>query len=62
MKHWTIAPAVLAALACIAPAEPADVVGSRLDDVVIEDLAQTEAESFADFTGRAILIEFFAYW
>jgi len=28
----------------------------------IADYAQTGAESFADFQGRAVLIEFFAYW
>ena len=38
-------------------------VGSQLlDEVEIEDLAQTGARSFEDFYGRALLIEFFAYW
>jgi hypothetical protein len=31
-------------------------------DVELEDFAQTEAESYDDFFGRAVLIEFFAYW
>jgi hypothetical protein len=30
--------------------------------VVLEELAQTGAKSFDDFLGRAVLIEFFAYW
>jgi len=30
--------------------------------VVIEDLSQTQARSFSEFYGRAVLFEFFAYW
>ena len=37
-------------------------VGRDLPEVEIEGLAGTPAKSFEDFTGRAILIEFFAYW
>ena len=38
-------------------------IGSRMPEVVeLEGYAQTGAKSFADFTGRAVLIEFFAYW
>ncbi len=37
-------------------------VGSPLPAVELEDFAQTEATSFDDFVGRAVLIEFFAYW
>jgi len=38
--------------------------GSQLpeDLVDLDDFAQTEAKSFEDFTGRAVLLEFFAYW
>jgi len=32
------------------------------DEIELEDLAQTEARSYEDFFGRAVLIEFFAYW
>ncbi|MEM7516002.1 MAG: hypothetical protein AAF368_03635 [Planctomycetota bacterium] len=38
------------------------VVGRALPEADIADLAQTEAESFDDYAGRAVLLEFFAYW
>ena len=41
---------------------PAQDVGSQLGEVILEGYSQTEAESFEDFTGRTVLIEFFAYW
>ena len=51
------------ALAASSPAPaPAGVVGRAFPDVDIEGLTQTGAESFDDFAGRAVLIEFFAYW
>ena len=28
----------------------------------LEGFSQTEAKSFGDFVGRAVLIEFFAFW
>ena len=37
-------------------------VGSYLPDLELADFAQTEASSIDDFVGRAVLIEFFAYW
>ena len=38
-------------------------VGSLLyEGVELDDLTQTGATSYEDFTGRAVLIEFFAYW
>lgn len=37
-------------------------VGDSLPPVVIEELAQTPARSFSEFYGRAVLLEFFAYW
>ena len=40
----------------------ADKVGQQLPPVVLEGLSQTEAESYEEFTGRLVLIEFFAYW
>ena len=54
-----LAPFVLGALAATAHA---DGVGSRVTDVELENWSQTEAQSFGDYTGRAVLIEFFAYW
>ena len=52
-------PALLAALALPAMAQD---VGSTIPELELEGYAQTEAESFDDFFGRAVLIEFFAYW
>ena len=40
----------------------ADKVGQELPPVVLEGLSQTPATSFEEFTGRLVLIEFFAYW
>ena len=38
-------------------------IGSKLPDrFELERLTQTEATSLLDFQGRALLIEFFAYW
>jgi thiol-disulfide isomerase/thioredoxin len=37
-------------------------VGDTLPPVVIEELSQTGARSFGEFYGRAVLLEFFAYW
>lgn len=54
-----LAPAALLALALAAPAQE---VGSTVGPLELSDLAQTEAKSFDDLVGRAILIEFFAYW
>jgi hypothetical protein len=49
------------ALLLAAPAA-AQQPGTSLPDVRLDGLAQTPAESFEDFKGRAVLIEFFAYW
>jgi len=54
-----LAPLALCAAASSAPAQD---VGTQLGEVVLEGYTQTEAESFEDYTGRTILIEFFAYW
>ncbi len=53
--------ALLAALALAVPAR-AGVVGNYLSDVKLEGFAQTKAKSFDDFQGRAVLVEFFAFW
>ena len=52
-------PVLLAALALPAAAQG---VGSTIPEIELEGYAQTPAESFDDFFGRAVLIEFFAYW
>jgi hypothetical protein len=55
---------LLAVGALVLPlAAPAPVgVGGSLGTLPIEDITQSGAESFEDFAGRAILVEFFAYW
>ena len=37
-------------------------VGDKLPAVVLEGLAQSEATSYEEFTGRLVLLEFFAHW
>jgi hypothetical protein len=61
MKHQ---PSVLAALAFAALAlfAPSSQAGGQLPTVELEGFAQTKAKSFDDYAGRAVLIEFFAYW
>ena len=50
-------------LAALPALHGAQDVGSRLPDrFELERLTQTEATSLLDFQGRALLIEFFAYW
>lgn len=62
MKTLSFGPALLAA-ALLVPAAAAQEVGSTLyDGVKLDDLTATRATSFDDFQGRAVLIEFFAYW
>lgn len=36
--------------------------GDTLPPMELQDLAQTGAKSVGDFAGRALLVEFFAYW
>lgn len=54
----------IAAFACAAVPVVAQAqgVGSKLPEVELEGFSQTPAKSFEDYTGRAVLIEFFAYW
>lgn len=37
-------------------------VGEKLPEVVLEGLSQTAATSYEEFTGRLVLLEFFAHW
>ena len=51
------------ALGLLGVAAEAQSVGKQVPSTVpLEDFAQTEARSYGDFLGRAVLIEFFAYW
>lgn len=53
-----------AALFCAAvPAlSGAQGVGSKMPAVELEGYSNTAAKTYDDFLGRAVLIEFFAYW
>jgi len=56
---------LLATLALILPALPLRAEGETfqpLPQVTLEGFTQTKAKSLDDYTGRALLIEFFAYW
>lgn len=55
------APAVLA-LSVLTTGAQAQVGQPVPDDVSLGDFAQTAAEDFEDFSGRTILVEYFAYW
>lgn len=57
-------PLLLTALALAAFACPLRIAqgGDSLPPVALEDFGQTKAKTFEDFSGRAVLIEFFAYW
>jgi hypothetical protein len=52
-------PLALAALALTAPAQG---VGSTVPKLELEGFAQTKAQTFDDYYGRAVLLEFFAFW
>ena len=53
----------LAALLLICSAAAAQVpTGTNLRPMSLGPLQGTEATSFGDFLGRAVLVEFFAYW
>ena len=57
---------VLALLGTLVAATAAPVqaqaIGSTLVADELEGFSQTEASSFDDLFGRAVLVEFFAYW
>ncbi len=40
----------------------ADILGKPLPAVELEGLTQSPANRFEELSGRAVLIEFFAYW
>lgn len=60
--HWTrgvIAPLAVAALGTLTSAQE---VGSPVPALELEGLSNTEAGSYDEMLGRAVLLEFFAYW
>jgi len=51
------------ALLALGAVSGAQAVGTRMpSSFELKDFTQTKAESLGDFQGRALLIEFFAYW
>lgn len=52
----------LAALTGLSAPADAQGVGTPIPEIELEGYSQTGAKSFDDFFGRAVLIEFFAYW
>jgi len=58
-SRFVALPILLASLAWPATAQG---VGSTIPQIELEGYSKTEAKSFDDFFGRAVLIEFFAYW
>lgn len=61
MKLRRLMPIGLALAALALPALAGN-VGAPLPTPALEGLSQTQAKSFDEFLGRAVLIEFFAYW
>jgi hypothetical protein len=55
-----LAPIALATLLALSPAPES--VGKSMPAIPVDGLAQTKAKSLDDYLGRAVLIEFFAYW
>lgn len=53
-------PMLVGALA--APVDAQFGIGDRLPAITLEGFGNTPAKAFDDFAGRAILLEFFAYW
>lgn len=53
---------VVLSLLLLAGSVQAQSEGSYVTDAELTDFTNTKAKSFDDLVGRAVLIEFFAYW
>lgn len=62
MKQMQLLRTALAVLVLAAASFAQRGVGAPLPQVELEGFAQTKAKSIEDYTGRALLIEVFAYW
>ena len=60
IKTWLWIPAL--ALYALAATGDAQGAGSKVPPVELEEFAMTPAKSFDDYFGRAVLVEFFAWW
>jgi hypothetical protein len=62
IRMHTLLASALACAALALPARAGSNVGASLPAAEISDFAQTKAKSIDDFAGRALLVEFFAFW
>lgn len=62
MKIFQLLLAPLALAAWFSPIPDSSNIGKQLPTAPVEDLGQTKAKSLDDYIGRALLVEFFAYW
>ena len=60
--HHLLLSAALAVATAVSPSALGDVGDSVENTEQIENFQKTGAETFADFQGRAVLVEFFAFW
>ncbi len=58
MKARSFLISALALAALVVPVR----AGGTLPAASLDDFGQTKAKSFDDFAGRAVLMEFFAFW
>ena len=58
-SHLLAVPLAIAALAWSAPAQG---VGSAVPKLELEGFGLTKAQTYEDYYGRAVLLEFFAFW
>ena len=61
MKTRSYLISILALAAFALPAGSAR-AGGTVPAASLDDFAQTKAKSFDDFAGRAVLMEYFAFW
>jgi hypothetical protein len=62
MKHSRIWLPALALVALVLPTTAQGVGSTMPATVELEGYSQTKATGYEEFLGRAVLIEFFAYW
>lgn len=62
MKHLQLLRAALAVLVLAATSIAQRGVGAPLPELELEGFSQTKAKTLEDYSGRALLIELFAYW
>jgi hypothetical protein len=58
MKARSMLISTIALAALVVPAR----AGGTIPAASLDDFGQTKAKSFDDFAGRAVLMEYFAFW